>query len=92
MEEIYGKDMAEMAGAAGPSEICRRPLTDPKTVPRATARSIATSRASDPDEYGLAIVPTTRGPNFLHVLESHFGRARFDAFLRGYFDAHASRA
>ena len=43
--------------------------------------------AEDPDEYEAAIV-YEKGAAFLHVLESHFGRARFDAFLRGYFDSH----
>lgn len=34
-------------------------------------------------------VPYTKGAWFLRTLESRFGRARFDAFLRGYFDHFA---
>ena len=33
--------------------------------------------------------PYTKGAWFLRTLESRFGRARFDAFLRGYFDHFA---
>ena len=37
-------------------------------------------------------VPYEKGALFLLRLEELFGRARFDAFLRGYFDAHAFRS
>ena len=37
-------------------------------------------------------VPYEKGALFLQRLEQLFGRERFDAFLRGYFDAHAFRS
>jgi len=41
-----------------------------------------------PDE-GFSGVPYEKGALFLRRLEQVFGRPTFDAFLRGYFDAHA---
>ena len=33
-------------------------------------------------------VPYNKGANLLRLLENHFGRPRFEAFLRGWFDSH----
>jgi len=44
--------------------------------------------ARNPDE-GSSPIAYDKGANLLFLLESHFGRARFDAFLRGYFDRNA---
>jgi hypothetical protein len=45
----------------------------------------------DPNE-GISDVAYEKGRWFLGFLESRFGRAGFDAFLREYFDAHAFQA
>ena len=42
----------------------------------------------DPDEAATS-VPYVKGALFLQSLEHVFGRARFDRFLRGYFDRFA---
>ena len=42
----------------------------------------------DPDE-GFTGVPYEKGALFLRHLEETVGRAKFDKFVRGYFDAHA---
>jgi leukotriene-A4 hydrolase len=44
-----------------------------------------------PDE-GFSGVPYEKGSLFLQRLEAIFGRPAFDAFLRGWFDAHAFRS
>jgi leukotriene-A4 hydrolase len=41
----------------------------------------------DPDE-GMTQIPYEKGSLFLRTLEQSYGRARFDAFLRAYFDEH----
>ncbi|MBK8226211.1 MAG: M1 family metallopeptidase [Flavobacteriales bacterium] len=45
----------------------------------------------DPDE-GMNDVAYEKGFALLKLLEEKAGRAKFDAFLRGYFDAHAFRS
>jgi aminopeptidase N len=42
----------------------------------------------DPDD-GMTAIAYDKGAAFLHTAEVIVGRQRFDAFLRGYFDAHA---
>jgi hypothetical protein len=45
-------------------------------------------RGRNPDD-GMTAVPYEKGAAFLHRLQQVFGRAKFDAFLHGYFNAHA---
>ena len=45
----------------------------------------------DPDD-GMNHVPYEKGALFLRTLEQTFGRARFDAFLRTYFDEHVFKS
>jgi len=45
----------------------------------------------DPDD-GMTNVPYEKGALFLRFLEEKFGRARFDAFMKGYFNSHAFRS
>ena len=85
LEEIYGKDMAQMAALLSLREV-QETVGNPKGVAARTAMYRDT-RGEDPDDYEAAIV-YDKGAAFLRVLEKHFGRERFDAFLRGYFDAH----
>lgn len=42
----------------------------------------------DPDD-GMTNVPYEKGALFLRFLEEKFGRPRFDAFMKGYFNSHA---
>ena len=42
----------------------------------------------DPDE-GATRIPYDKGAALMTLLEHTFGRARFDAYLRGYFERHA---
>jgi aminopeptidase N len=89
VEAIYGKDVAEMQALLAQREL-KEAVADPKTRPEDTHLHIALE-GRDPDE-GMAPVAYDKGANLLRMLEHRFGRARFDAFLRRYFDAHAFRS
>ena len=41
-----------------------------------------------PDD-GFSTIPYEKGANLLIMLETHFGREKFDAYLRTYFDTYA---
>ncbi|MEQ1439194.1 M1 family metallopeptidase [Fontimonas sp. SYSU GA230001] len=85
MEEVYGADRGAQERALGASDL-RETLArlerdgDKTLMPDLAGR--------DPDD-GVTDVPYERGALFLAYLEDRFGRARFDAFLRGWFDRHA---
>jgi leukotriene-A4 hydrolase len=85
VEELYGKEVAEMQVLLGQRDL-HELIADPKTPPADTRLHIDLA-GRDPDD-GMTSVPYDKGANFLRLLESHFGRARFDAFLRGWFDSH----
>ena len=89
VEAIYGKDVSEMQALLGQREL-KEAVADPKTRPEDTHLHIALE-GRDPDD-GMAPVAYDKGANLLRMLEHRFGRARFDAFLRRYFDAHAFRS
>ena len=84
VEELYGKEVAQMQVLLGQREL-REHLADAKTLPADTRLHIDLT-GRDPDD-GMTAVPYDKGANLLRLLESHFGRARFDAFLRGWFDS-----
>ena len=85
VEEIYGKDRAQMEALLSLREI-QETVANPKTAAARTAMYRDTA-GEDPDDYEGAIV-YQKGAAFLHMLEARFGRKAFDAFLRGYFDSH----
>jgi aminopeptidase N len=85
VEEIYGRDRAQMEALLSLREI-QETIANPRTAPARTAMYRDTA-GEDPDDYEGAIV-YQKGAAFLHMLEVRFGRPAFDAFLRGYFDAH----
>jgi hypothetical protein len=85
VEEIYGKQVADMQAAIGVSDLAdsRKTLEakgDRTLLPDLTGR--------DPDD-AFSNVPYEQGRLFLVFLESKFGREAFDAFLRKWFDEHA---
>ena len=63
----------------------RETIGNPKTV---KARTVMYRDTAGEDSGRLRgrRSPTTRARAFLLVLETHFGRPAFDAFLRGYFE------
>jgi aminopeptidase N len=85
VEAIYGKHMADMQASIGV-----RDLEDArKNLPVAGDRTLLPDLTGrDPDD-AFSTVPYEQGQLFLSFLESKFGRAAFDAFLRKWFDEHA---
>jgi hypothetical protein len=89
VEEIYGREVAEMELLLAQREV-REEIADPKMKPEDTRlRLDLTGR--DPDA-GMTGIAYQKGANLLHMLEKRFGRAKFDAFLRRYFDENAFKS
>jgi leukotriene-A4 hydrolase len=84
VEEVYGPETAGMEAVLG-----RQDLEDEiaRLDDRDEILQIDLS-GRDPDE-GATRLPYEKGALFLRSLEELFGRSRFDAFLRGYFDHFA---
>jgi aminopeptidase N len=85
VEEIYGKDQADMENVISQSGL----LQDMQELPPADQRlALEPLKGSDPDD-ALTQVPYIKGQWFLMFLEQRFGRDTFDAFLRHWFTTHA---
>jgi hypothetical protein len=85
VEALYGKDHADMESVIGRNEL----KEEFKTVdPKLQVLAEKPGDLKDPDNSSASTV-YTKGAWFLQFLEQRFGRADFDAFLRGYFDHFA---
>jgi leukotriene-A4 hydrolase len=86
MEELYGPERAKMLQVIERQELeenlAQRAGTPGETV------LYADVKGADPDA-SISSVPYGKGAAFLRMLERHFGRGRFDAWLRSFFDRHA---
>ncbi len=91
VEALYGLRLARMEDAIG-YEYLKQTIADAEAagLPQDTALQLDLA-GRDPDE-GTTDVAYEKGRWFLGFLEQRFGREAFDAFLRGYFDAHAFRS
>ncbi len=87
MEAVYGEQRASMERVLG-LESLRKDLA--RLAPRDQVLAIDL-RDRDP-ELAFSEVPYQKGRLFLSYLEAKFGRERFDAFLRGYFDHFAFKS
>ncbi|MDI7775608.1 M1 family metallopeptidase [Asticcacaulis sp. EMRT-3] len=88
MEAVYGKDRADMQRVLGWQDL------------QATLKELSESNHGDftrlhpdlsgvnPEDY-VSDIPYQKGAAFLRMLEAHFGRARLDAYLKGYFQRYA---
>jgi len=87
MEALYGPERAAMlkvlARRGLEEEIVR--LGGPTAKDTVLHVDLA---GRDPDE-GMTGIPYDKGAAFLELLEQTFGRERFDAYLRSYFDRYA---
>jgi aminopeptidase N len=84
IEEVYGKPRREMEATLG-----RRSLEEEMAGMEARDQILHVDlKGRDPDE-GFTGVPYEKGALFLRHLEERIGRARFDGFVRNYFDKHA---
>jgi len=85
IEAVYGEDIAEMEREIEQTglraELAHMPAAD-------QVLALPPLPGRDPDD-ALTGVPYNKGAWFLQFLEQRFGRDTFDAFLRGWFDAHA---
>ena len=87
-EALYGERRAHMEDAIA-YEYLVQAIQDAKAAGLPQDSSLMLDLAGrDPDE-GTSDVAYEKGRWFLGYLEARFGRPAFDAFLRGYFDAHA---
>jgi aminopeptidase N len=89
VEALYGKEVADMQALLSQREL-HEFVSDPKTDPQDTLLHIKLE-GRDPDD-GMSSIAYDKGANLLRTLEHRFGRPRFDAYLRRYFDAHAFRS
>lgn len=88
VEALYGERRARMEDAIGYESLLQA-IEDAKAAGQPQDAALKLDLAGrDPDE-GVSDVAYEKGRWFLGFLESRFGRPAFDAFLRGYFDAHA---
>ncbi len=84
---VYGEQRASMEGVLGLQSL-RKDLA--RLPPRDQVLAIDL-RDRDPDLV-FSDVPYQKGRLFLSYLDAKFGRERFDAFLRGYFDHFAFKS
>jgi aminopeptidase N len=84
IEELYGVERAEMEASLGYQDL----LDELKTHPPADQILHISLAGRDPDD-GATTIPYEKGALFLRQLEHAFGRARFDAYLKSYFDQFA---
>ncbi|HET8644612.1 MAG TPA: M1 family metallopeptidase, partial [Vicinamibacteria bacterium] len=89
VEEVYGREVAEMEALLAQRQL-REAMADPQMKPEDT-RLLIDLAGRDPDE-GMTDVAYDKGANLLRMLEKRFGRARFDAFLRRYFEGNAFKS
>src|SRR4051794_38643075 len=84
VEKVYGKQRAEMEAVLGRRSL-ERELAELKPQDQVLHIDL---KGRDPED-GLTDVPYEKGALFLKHLEVTFGREKFDAFLKGYFDHFA---
>ena len=87
-EALYGQEAAEMERQIDQADLADE-LKDMAADDQLLARPALPGR--DPDE-ALTGVPYNKGAWFLQFLEQRFGRDKFDAFLRSWFDDHAFKS
>jgi leukotriene-A4 hydrolase len=84
IEAVYGPERAAMEEVLERQEL----MELLKTLPEADQILHINLAGRNPEE-GVTDIPYAKGATFLRHLEKAYGRARFDAFVRGYFDHFA---
>ena len=85
IEALYGKERADMEYVISRNGLKAEIGT---MSPEEQALAVRPGVVKDPDA-SLSAVSYDKGAWFLQFLEERYGRAEFDAFLRGYFDHFA---
>ncbi len=83
-ERIYGRDQAEMLWVLGLKDL----LDELPQVADADEGLVVDLDGRSPDA-GPTYLPYEKGSLFMRLIEETAGRARFDAYLRDYFDRFA---
>ncbi|MEO1168133.1 MAG: M1 family metallopeptidase [Pseudomonadota bacterium] len=89
MEAVYGREQAEMLADLGWTDM----MADVEDLGGLTSddtRLHLDLEGRDPDD-GMTNIAYEKGAVFLRTIEETVGRARFDAWLRDYFDRNAFR-
>jgi|RhiMethySRZTD1v2_1073278.scaffolds.fasta_scaffold24766_5 leukotriene-A4 hydrolase len=84
IEAIYGPERAAMEEVLERQEL----MEALKTLPEPDQILHINLAGRNPEE-GVTDIPYAKGATFLRHVEKAYGRTRFDAFLRGYFDHFA---
>lgn len=84
MEEIEGKDYADMIAVIGFQDL----ETSMRTIPQEYTSLKVNMKGKNPDD-AFSDVPYDKGYLFLKMLEDRYGREKFDQFLINYFSSHA---
>lgn len=84
LEQVYGRPREEMEAVLGRQELER----EMAKLPAGDQILHIDLKGRDPDD-GVTSVPYEKGVLLLRSLEQAYGRQKFDAFLRGYFDHFA---
>ena len=81
IEQVYGREREEMEAALGRQEL------EQELAGLAPADQILhiSLTGRDPDD-GMTNVPYEKGALLLRAIEGQYGREKFDAFLKGYFE------
>ncbi|HRH37535.1 MAG TPA: M1 family metallopeptidase [Flavobacteriales bacterium] len=87
-EAVYGKDYKDMLAVLGEQDLDET-MDEMKKEGHAADTHLRLDLAGRNPDDGMTEVAYEKGCALLRTLESMVGRPSFDAFLRGYFDAHA---
>jgi len=84
IEELYGRPRAQMEAALGYQDL----QDELKSNPPADQVLHIDLNGRDPDD-GATSIPYEKGALFLSQIEQTFGRQKFDAYVKSYFDHFA---
>lgn len=87
MEELRGAEYSDLLWYMGAKDI-ERTLGELGSAAPQTSLAHAYGREVSPDDFPQDLA-YDKGALFMRTLEVTYGRAKFDAFLRGWFDTHA---
>lgn len=88
MEEIYGKDFANMLALLSHQDLLEEIESLTKKDRLEDTRLKVNLSGRNPDE-GLTGIPYDKGYFFLRLIEETVGRDKWDAFLKSYFNKYA---
>ena len=88
MERLYGPQRAAMEADLSWTDMQNAVIAAGGPAAKDTQLRLALDRSRDPDD-GMTQIAYDKGATFLRTIEAAVGRARFDAYLRGYFDRFA---